>query len=38
MEKERTGYWGKDSAGGNYPLIFEVPFILGIILDRKSVV
>ena len=32
MEKERTGYWGKDSAGGNYPLIFEVPFILGIIL------
>lgn len=32
MEKERTGYWGKDSAGRNYPLIFGVPFILGIIL------
>lgn len=32
MEKERTGYWGKDSAGGNYPLIFGIPLILGIIL------
>ncbi len=32
MEKERTGYWGKDSAGGNYPPIFGIPLILGIIL------
>ncbi len=32
MEKERTGYWGKDSAGRNYPPIFGIPLILGIIL------